>query len=138
MKKQLTVILLSALLLSGCASGRSSIIAFAIETAGKICPPVPPPLIIILSSFSILILFSIRCSTFFVHHSPFITYRLSISCSSSNLASLFRICAVGSAAVCASELAAASASNCSWICASCAFCSSRWAVYRLTLNIIPI
>ena len=50
-------------------------VAFAMETAGKICPPVPPPLMMILSSFSIIILSSIRCSPFTVHHSPFIVYR---------------------------------------------------------------
>ena len=39
------------------ASGRFAFIALAIDTAGKICPPVPPPLTMTLNSFSIVMCF---------------------------------------------------------------------------------
>ena len=57
-----------------CASGRLAFRALAMATAGKICPPVPPPLIIILKLFSILCLFGlvwgIRESNGFAVYSP--------------------------------------------------------------------
>ena len=49
------------------ASGRFALIALAIDIAGKICPPVPPPLMIILSSFSIILFSSVLSQ-----HLPFI------------------------------------------------------------------
>ena len=41
------------------ASGRFAFMALAIDTAGNMCPPVPPPLIMTLSSFCSLFIFNI-------------------------------------------------------------------------------
>ena len=53
------------------ASGLAALMALAMETAGKICPPVPPPLMMtFMLSLIFVLCFNVQNYKFFVGYSP--------------------------------------------------------------------